>query len=71
MRKYSKFLGKYYEGDDVWYITNMTQNAKYWEYGNIYGDIVDIFAEDGKMIFVYRKTNNMKKLYEKWNNHEL
>lgn len=71
MREYSEVFGKYYEGNDVWYISNMEQNFKYWKHGNIFGDLVDIFPGEERMIFAYRKTNNMKKLYEKWNKHEL
>lgn len=70
-KRYSEIFGRYYDGEDVLYISNNTQNFKYLQSGLCQGDILDIFAGDNKIIFAYRKSNNMNKLYKKWNNREL
>ena len=72
MKRYSQLFGKYYDGskERVLYITDITQNLKYWQTESIWGDLLDIFAGENRMVFVYRKSNNMQDLYEKWKNHE-
>lgn len=72
MRRYSQLFGKYYDGSKqkVLYLTDITQNLKYWQTESIFGDLLDIFAGEDRMVFVYRKSKNMQELYEKWKNHE-
>ncbi len=72
MKRYSQLFGKYYDGskERVLYITDITQNLKYWQTESIWGDLLDIFAGENRMVFVYRKSKNMQELYEKWKNHE-
>lgn len=72
MKRYSQLFGKYYDGSKqkVLYLTDITQNLKYWQTESIFGDLLDIFAGEDRMVFVYRKSKNMQELYEKWKNHE-
>ena len=73
---YSKLLNKYYEPDNnnVCYISNMVQCAKYLKHGAS-EDLVDILFANTKnensLVFVFQKTPLVQELYRKWQNHEL
>lgn len=62
MKRYSQLFGKYYDGskEKVLYLTDINQNHKYWQTESIYGDLLDIFAGEERMVFVYRKSKNMQ-----------
>lgn len=74
MQIYSRLLNCYYDDDNVVYVANMLQCAKYMKNG-AYEDLVDILYDGVKredtLVFVFRKTSRIKELYKKWNNHEL
>ena len=55
MKRYSQLFGKYYDGskEKVLYLTDINQNHKYWQTESIYGDLLDIFAGEERMVFVY------------------
>lgn len=71
----SKFTGKEYNPDNssVIYVANIVQAQKYLQNGGE-DDFVDILYTNTKndcLVFVFRKSPSIKKLYELWNNHEL
>lgn len=71
----SKFTGKEYNPDNnsVIYVANIVQAQKYLQNG-AEDDFVDILYTNTKndcLVFVFRKSPSIKKLYELWNNHEL
>lgn len=76
MLTYSKILNKYYDPDNnnVVYVTNMIQCAKYLKHGCV-DDLVDIIYSGQKredtLVFVFVKSQRVKDLYKKWQNHEL
>lgn len=72
---YSKLLNKYYDpsNNNALYLTNLQQIYKYLNAG-AEQDLVDILYTDTKrecLVFVFKKTQFMADLYEKWQNHEL
>jgi len=72
---YSKLLNKHYDpsNNSVLYLTNLQQIYKYLNAG-AEQDLVDILYTDTKrecLVFVFKKTQFMADLYEKWQNHEL
>lgn len=72
---YSKLLNKHYSQDNgsVCYIGNMTQCFKYLQNG-AEEDLVDILYTNTKnncLVFVFKKTEHIKSLYNKWQAHEL
>lgn len=74
MQKYSKILNKYYDAENVIYITSMLQCQRYLNNGAA-EDLVDILYSGTKredtLVFVFKKTPLIKDLYKKWQAHEL
>lgn len=74
MQIYSKLLNRTYNAEDVVYIVNMLQCARYMKNG-AYVDLVDILYDGVKredtLVFVFQKTPLIKELYLKWQAHEL
>lgn len=71
----STITGKEYNPDNssVIYVVNVVQAYKYLQNGAS-EDLVDILYTNTKndcLVFVFRKSPFIKKLYELWNNHEL
>lgn len=74
MRTYSKLLGRYYDSENVVYLVNMLQVARYMKNGahEFLVDILyDCVRKDDTLVFVFEKTPLIKELYRKWNAHEL
>ena len=74
MRKYSPITKRYYDDENVVFLTNMIQACRYMNAGaNV--DFVDIMYSGTKrpdtLVFVFEKTKLVKELYQKWQNHEL
>ena len=74
MQVYSKLLDRTYDAENVVYIVNMLQVARYMKNG-AHVDLVDILYDGVKredtLVFVFEKTPLIKELYRKWNTHEL
>jgi hypothetical protein len=74
MQKYSKILNKYYDAENVVYITSMLQCQRYLSNGAA-EDLVDILYSGTKredtLVFVFKKTPLIQDLYKKWQAHEL
>ena len=74
MITYSKILNRYYDSDNAVYITNMLQCQRYLNNGAS-EDLVDILysgtRRNDTLVFVFNKTQLVKELYQKWQNHEL
>ena len=74
MKTYSKLLGRYYDSENVVYLVNMLQVARYMKNG-AHEFLVDILYDGVKredtLVFVFEKTPLIKELYSKWNAHEL
>ena len=74
MKTYSRLLNKYYNDDEVVYVANMLQCARYMKNGAA-EDLVDILYDGVKredtLVFVFQKTQRIRELYKKWQNHEL
>ncbi|MDD6828023.1 MAG: hypothetical protein PUE12_18295 [Oscillospiraceae bacterium] len=71
----STITGKEYNPDNssVIYVVNVVQAYKYLQNGAS-EELVDILYTNTKndcLVFVFRKSPFIKKLYEQWNNHEL
>lgn len=71
----STITGKEYNPDNssVIYVVNVVQAYKYLQNGAS-EDLVDILYTNTKndcLVFVFRKSQSIKKLYELWNKHEL
>lgn len=63
--------GVQYQTDSVAYIANMKQSYLYLRNG---ARLLDILYSDTKadaLVFVFEKSENLRELYKKWNNHEL
>lgn len=76
MRVYSKLLNKYYDADtgNVVYITNPLQVVRFLNHGAS-EDLCDILYSGTKrpdtLVFVFYKSQLVRELYKKWQNHEL
>ena len=74
MQRHSKLLGRTYDAENVVYIANMLQAARYMKNG-AHIDLVDILYDgvkrDDTLVFVFEKTPLIKELYRKWSAHEL
>lgn len=74
MITYSKILNRYYDAENVVFITNMLQCQRYLNNGAA-EDFVDILYSGTKhkdsLVFVFLKTPRVKELYKKWQAHEL
>ena len=71
----SPITGKEYspENNHVAYLSNMKQAFLYLKNGAV-DDLVDILFTDTRndcLVFVFRKSDCVKKLYEMWNQHAL
>lgn len=75
MQRYSRLLNKYYDADNVVYITNFQQVYKYLNASEEVADgLVDILYSGTRkdcLVFVFNKSPLMQELYRKWNAHEL
>lgn len=67
MRTYSKVTGRTYNTDDMVYLANPVQIAKYVKHGAI---LYDLLENDGKLVAVFSRRET-KKLYEQWQNREI
>lgn len=71
MTKTSNITGKKYTpGTDTAYISNMRQAQLYMRNGAQLLDILYDNTKNDALVFVFKRSET-KKLYEKWNNHEL
>lgn len=67
MKEYSDLFQSYYESEDVRYIPNMTQNYKYLNSDKSNGQLIDIICgNDNKIVFVWKKSQQMNELYKLW-----
>lgn len=75
MLKFSKLFNKYYNADEVVYLTNLCQVYKYLNTSEeIASDLVDILYSGTRkdcLVFVFNKSKLIQELYKKWKNHEL
>jgi hypothetical protein len=75
MLKFSKLLNRYYNPDEVVYLTNLCQVYKYLNTSEeIAADLVDILYSGTRkdcLVFVFKKSQTIQELYKKWKNHEL
>lgn len=75
MLVFSKLLNRYYDSDNVAYLTNLCQVYKYLNASEeVASDLVDILYSGTRkdcLVFVFNKSPLIKELYEKWKNHEL
>ena len=74
MMKFSTILNKYYDAENVVYITSMLQCQRYLSNGAT-EDLVDILYSGTKredtLVFVFKKSPLIQDLYRKWKAHEL
>ena len=74
MMTYSKILNRYYDAENVVFITNMLQCQRYLNNGRA-EDFVSILYRGAQLkvslVFVFKKTPLVKELYRKWQAHEL
>lgn len=74
MQKYSMITKRYYDDENVVFLTNMVQVSKYMNAG-ANEDLVDILYSGTKrpdtIVFVFEKTSLIRDLYRKWQAHEL
>lgn len=72
MREYSDIFKSEYDSDEVRYIPNMQQNYKYLSSPLSNGQLVDIICgNEGRIVFVWRKSPEMNELYRLWCDHNL
>ena len=75
MQTYSRLLNRYYDIDNVIYLTNFQQVYKYLNASEEVADnLVDILYSGTRkdcLVFVFKKAPIMQELYRKWNAHEL
>ena len=75
MKTYSKLLNKYYDPENVIYISNFQQVYKYLNASDeVAENLVDILYSGTRkdcLVFVFNKTPIMQELYKKWQAHEL
>lgn len=75
MNTYSRMFNKYYDSDNVVYVTNFQQVYKYLNASEeVANDLVDILYSGTRkdcLVFVFNKSKLIKELYRKWQNHEL
>lgn len=70
MKVTSKITGKTYDPDQVWYITNMSQIAFYFEQG-VGEEILDILydrsrVQKNRLCMVYPKSPQMSVVFDLW-----
>lgn len=72
MREYSSLFNIAYDTEEVWYISNMQQNYKYLNSPKANGNLVDIICgQQNRVVFVWKRTPEIKQLYDLWCNNEL
>lgn len=72
IKTYSDLFNCEYEMEEVRLIPNMLQNYKYLNSGKANNQLVDIICgEDNKLVFVWKKSEIMNELYDKWCKREL
>ena len=75
MNTYSRMFNKYYDSDNVVYVTNFQQVYKYLNASEeVANDLVDILYSGTRkdcLVFVFNKSKLIKELYRKWQTHEL
>lgn len=72
MREYSDIFKSEYDSDEVRYIPNMQQNYKYLSSPLSNGQLVDIICgNEGRIVFVWKKSPAMNELYKLWCDHKL
>lgn len=75
MQTYSRLLNRWYDTDNVLYLTNIQQVYKYLNASEeVAENLLDILYSGTRkdcLVFVFKKTPLMQELYRKWQNHEL
>lgn len=72
IKTYSDLFNREYEMEEVRLIPNMLQNYKYLNSGKANNQLMDIICgEDNKLVFVWKKSDIMNELYDKWCKREL
>lgn len=75
MQTYSRLLNRWYDADNVLYLTNIQQVYKYLNASEEVADnLLDILYSGTRkdcLVFVFKKTPLMQELYRKWQSHEL
>ena len=72
IREYSDIFNTTYDSNEVRYIPNMQQNYKYLSSQLSNGQLVDIICgNENRIVFVWRKSKEMDKLYKLWCEHKL
>ena len=75
MQTYSRLLSRWYDADNVLYLTNIQQVYKYLNASEEVADnLLDILYSGTRkdcLVFVFKKAPLMQELYHKWQNHEL
>ena len=67
IREYSDIFKTSYDSDDVRYIPNMQQNYKYLSSPLSAKQLVDIICgNDNRIVFVWKKSEQMDELYKLW-----
>ena len=62
---------KQYRSEHCIYIANMRQAMMYMRNGAVLADILYFDTKNDGLVFVFEKSDLLKELYIKWNNHEL
>lgn len=72
IRECSDIFNTTYDSNEVRYIPNMQQNYKYLSSQLSNGQLVDIICgNENRIVFVWRKSKEMDKLYKLWCEHKL
>ena len=67
IKVYSDVFGAPYYTEEVRYIPNMQQNYKYLSSPLSNGQLVDIICgNENRIVFVWKKSKEMNKLYKMW-----
>ena len=70
--QYSDLFHTTYNDEDVRYIPNMQQNYKYLNSEKSNGQLVDIICgNENKIVFVWKKSQQMDELYRLWCDRKL
>lgn len=67
VRTHSKVTDRVYITDDMVYLVNPVQIAKYLKHG---ATLYDLLENDGKLVAVFSRRET-RKLYEQWQNREI
>jgi hypothetical protein len=67
IKEYSEIFGSTYDSEEVRFIPNMQQNYKYLNSPKSNGQLVDIICgTDNRVVFVWKKSQEMNDLYRLW-----